>query len=92
MKKLGITLLVVLAGCAGIEPAPTANVAVAVSCVTGRPEKPEFRTDAEILALDDYRAVLAIRSERLKAAKYIGELEDIVDVCERAPSVVTVPR
>lgn len=93
IPKLGAIVLVLgMAGCGSVPPAPTADVAVAVSCVTARPEKPDFRTDAEILALDDYRAVLAVRAERLKAQKYISELEDVVDVCERAPNVVTVPR
>jgi hypothetical protein len=78
-----------LAGCAGNPP--TADVAVAVSCVESRPARPEFRTDSEILALDDYRAVLALRADRLKAERYIKALEDVVDVCERAPSVVIAP-
>lgn len=92
LKISAIALVFSAAGCSSIPPAPTADVAVAVSCVTNRPERLVFRGESEILAFDDYRAIIALRAERLKATKYISELEDVVDVCERAPSVVTVPR
>lgn len=85
-----IVLCLLAAGCA--EQPAVAEVPVAVSCVKNRPERPAFRDDAEVLALDDYRAVVALRVERERAKKYIGELEDVVEVCDRAPSVVTVPR
>jgi hypothetical protein len=87
---LAVIAMLVLSGCA--TKVQTIEVPVAVSCVKERPARPEFRTDAEIVALDDYRAVYALRAERTKAAKYIGELEDVVTVCEGAPSVVSVPK
>jgi hypothetical protein len=68
------------------------DVPVQVSCVDKRPKKPQFYTDDEIKAMDDYKVVYALRRDRDLAKKYMGELEDTVSVCERAPSVVTVPR
>lgn len=89
--SLLLLVLVMLSGCATPQ-VPAAEVPVAVSCVEKRPENPGFMTDEEIKALDDYRAVVALRLDRAKAQKYVGELEDVVEVCARAPSVVTVPR
>lgn len=98
-KRTGAALLVVtvcvvvllsLSGCA--TTSVPSQVPVAVSCVEKHPAKPELKTEEEILRLDDYKAVLAYAAELKKRDKYIGELEDVVDVCERAPSVVTVPR
>lgn len=86
-----VAIALLLAGLAGCATVPH-EVPVAVSCVRERPAAPDLRTEAQILALDDYRAVLAYRSELKKRQKYIGELEDVVTVCEGAPSVVTVPR
>lgn len=80
-----------LTGCAALTPpAPVAKIPVAVSCVAERPVSPLFRSDSEVLAMDDYRAVLALRAERLKARSYIGDLEDVVTACAQAPKTVTV--
>lgn len=81
-----------IAGCASTVDVPPAEVPVAVSCVKDRPMPPALRTTAEILAMDDYGVILALRVELMMRDKYIGELSDIVDACERAPDVVTVPR
>lgn len=85
-----VLVVVLLAGCA--TPPQVQEVPVAVSCVKTRPVRPQLRTDAEILAFNDYGAVLALRADRDKATIYIRELEDVVEVCANAPSVVTVPR
>jgi hypothetical protein len=90
LAALSVVVLLALSGCAAVEP--TADVPVAVSCVKARPAAPDLRTEAEVLALDDYKAIKGYASELQKRDKYIGELEDVVTVCEGAPSVVTVPR
>lgn len=90
---LFILAVTLLTGCASTfePPQPPTEVPVAVSCVDERPERPQLRSEAEILAMDDYRAVLALRAERLKAELYIGKLEDVVTACQEAPRLITAP-
>lgn len=91
LVALVIAVMLVTSGCAS-QQVPPVEIPVAVSCVDQVPVEPLLYTDAEILAMDDYRAIVALRSDRAKATLYIRELEDVVDVCDRAPDVVTVPR
>jgi hypothetical protein len=77
--------IVLMAGCQSI------GVPVAVSCVDEGPVRPQFYSDGEIKTMDDYKAVQALRVDRAQAEKYIGELEDVVEVCKHAPRVVSVP-
>ncbi len=88
-----MVISLLLAGCASAPaPLPPKLVPTPVSCVDRRPARPAFYGDDEIKGMDDYKVVEALRLDRLRAQKYIGELEDVVDVCERAPRVVTVPK
>jgi hypothetical protein len=92
LKKIAAGFVIIVAALCASACATTQQVPVAVSCVHDRPARPAFRTDNDILTLGDYDAILALRAERLKAQAYIGELEDVVEVCDGAPSVVAVPR
>lgn len=92
LVMLALLVVGVLQGCAALSPkAPTADVSVAVSCVDERPDRPAFRDDVEILALEDYKVVEALRAERIKAQLYIVKLEDVVTICERAPTIAVAP-
>lgn len=77
--------IMLMTGCQSI------GVPVAVSCVGEDPVRPQFYSDGEIKTMDDYKAVQALRVDRAQAEKYIGQLEDVVEVCRRAPRVVSVP-
>ena len=63
--------------------------AVPVACIDpkDRPEKPEFVTDAEILALDTYRATWALWGDRLERQAYEKQLEAVVEGCSRFRSL-----
>lgn len=77
--------LVILAGCA-TKPVPlTASVEIPVPCVAKKPARPVLITEAELAALGDYDAVLALEVFRLRATGYIGELEAVVDGCSKIP-------
>jgi hypothetical protein len=83
-----------LAACTGGVKVPDEiPVAVGVSCVDQdrRPKLPAAagRPEAEIKQLDDYKAVLRLRADRLELAEYAVRAEAIVEGCSRiqpAPS------
>lgn len=61
------------------------SVPVAVPCVddASRPAKLELRSEAEILELDDYKVIAALRADRGRALEQLDVLEAIVESCSR---------
>jgi hypothetical protein len=90
-----------LAACNGIKVPDEIPVPVGVSCVDQdkRPRLPAAaaRPEAEIKALDDYKAVLRLRTDRLELAEYAIRAEAIVEGCSRitpapgAPGTTAAP-
>lgn len=73
-------ILALLAGCAttDLPPAPgTANVSTPTPCLTRAdvPTKPEFVTDAQILAVPKESVVFLLGGDRLARMDYEGKLE-----------------
>lgn len=95
-----VALLLVTLGCASIEPVKIpekASVATAIACLDAAAiaelERacPRLRSDAEILALDDYQVVVALRSDRAKAQICIQKLQAAAASCSKVPVVVSPP-
>ncbi len=87
-----------LAGCAGRVAIPReVPVPVAVACVdqATRDELeaacPRLRTDAELLALDDYKVIQALRLDRTLAAGCIAALKPALELCAKSPAVASPP-
>lgn len=88
---LAIALGIALAGLAGVlggcsEPRIVykpveVRVPVPVSCIDRLPERPALRSDADLIALDDYGLVIALGRDRIAAAQYIRELEALLPPC-----------
>lgn len=80
-----------LTGCAGsgVTIPREVLVQVPVACIApaDRPERPALLTDAEILALDTYRATWALWGDRLERQAYESRLEAVVEGCSRIPAV-----
>lgn len=80
-----------LTGCAGsgVTIPKEVRVPVPVACVDpkDRPARPPLRTDAEILALDSYRAIWALWLDREDRQGYELRLEAVVEGCSRIPPV-----
>lgn len=71
-----------LAGCATTEPHTVeVRVPVAVPCITAAPRTPSLVTDAELNAMSDYQAVLALWVDRIKRGLYESELEAAIIAC-----------
>lgn len=81
---IGISLL---AGCAtrpvAIPEPVEIPVPVRVPCIAEAPVRPQIMPDAELLALDDYRAVVALRRDRLLLERYAAEAEAVIGTCVR---------
>jgi hypothetical protein len=96
---LAIALLLAgLEACSSAVTVPErASVAVGVACVdraaAGELEAacPRLRSDVEILALDDYKVLQALRADRAKASACIARLQAAVDACARIPAVASPP-
>ena len=73
---------VLLAGCA---TAPVeVRVPVPVPCVSADfPAAPVVRSDADLLAMDDYRLVLALAEERARLAAWTAQAGPVVESCRR---------
>lgn len=76
-------LVVVLAGCANVPPAPQlVEVPVFASCVKSMPQRPAYEFDQLAPAATDGEIVLALARDWPRGRKYEGELEAIVKGCE----------
>lgn len=91
MRHAAIALAALLAGCAstGVEIPREVRVQVPVPCLApeDRPARPLLLTDAEILALDTYRATWALWGDRLELQGYAARLDAIVEGCSQLPAV-----
>ena len=76
-------LILSLSGCGSILPAipSVLKIPVAVPCADAVPARPKLATDQELMALDDYRLILTLRSDGIKARDHIGVLEATLQAC-----------
>ena len=76
-------LILSLSGCGSILPAIPSilKIPVAVPCVDAVPVRPKLATDQELRAMDDYRLILTLRSDGIKARDHIGVLEATLQAC-----------
>lgn len=93
MRMMNCLLVVLVAGCATTQlpNAPTeTKIPVGVPCLTRDqvPMKPDFVTDAQLVARLDDQLVLTLARERLDRIEYEGRLEAVVAGCA---SDVAVP-
>jgi hypothetical protein len=78
-----------IAGCATPREVPrTVREQVPIPCVAreDRPERPVLLSDAELMALDDYRRTWALWGDRLEREGYELKLEAVVEGCSRIPT------
>lgn len=63
-------------------------VQVPVPCVhpDSRPQRPEVRTEDDLLRMDTYGRTLATWSDLTRLRVYAGELEAVVEGCSRIPA------
>lgn len=80
-----------LIGCASapLQIPKEVKVEVPVACIAAadRPERPTLLSDAELLALDDYRRTWALWGDRLERQGYESKLEAVAEGCSRIPAV-----
>lgn len=83
MKAVAAACLALLAGCQSMPGMPTTvDVPVAVSCLPAvMPPRPEVFTDAELLKMDDFRLVIALRQNAARLGDYLSELEALLRAC-----------
>lgn len=82
MKILAPVIALLLAGCATDPPLPeVVKIPVPVPCLTALPQRPDFITSADLLALDDYRFPIALTADWLKRQQYQAELEALLLAC-----------
>lgn len=75
---------VALASCKSTIEAPDrVSIEVAVPCVKRAPERPVFRTEADLMNMPRGLRTLAVWSDLHKAEAYIAELEAVVEGCSR---------
>lgn len=85
MRSASLLLAAMLSGCATKEVIVEVRVPVPVPCIATVPREPVLATDAELLAMDDYRLLLTIARERLTLIGHSGELAAIVTACASLP-------
>lgn len=75
-----------VSGCTALpEKPPTITeikIPVAVSCIESVPQKPAFKSDVELRALDDYQVTLSLLKDRAERMIYEGELEAVIEGCK----------
>lgn len=89
-KKGHAALCLLLAGCAStVEVPKEVRVPVPVPCVRPEqlPERPQFMTDADILAFDSYRRTWALWLDRALRQAYEAQLEAVAKGCSTIPSL-----
>ena len=68
----------ILSGCATLD----AKVAIPVSCIKDAPAMPQTASEAEILAMDEFRATITIWSERLELRAYAAKASAVIEACK----------
>ena len=99
MKTFALFVCLALAGCgAALKIPDKVSVAAATSCIDEAAAVkiaqacPPIRPDAELLELDDYKVVQALRFDRLVAAECMKAQGAAVQVCSKVPaSAVSSP-
>lgn len=91
-----VVVALTLTGCASvpkIEVPREVAVPTPIACVgpADVPQRPATRTDDELLALDDYRALHALWAAYGRLRAYAGELEIIAQRCSRLPATDARP-
>lgn len=92
-RQIALVGFVLLAGCASTVEVPReVRVPVPVPCIAPEklPERPQFMTDAEILAFDSYRRTWALWMDRALRQAYEAQLEAIAKGCSRIPPLKPV--
>jgi hypothetical protein len=86
--RSSIALLAVFLAACQTTPPLTVSVEIPVPCVDQkkRPTRPNFVTEADLAAMNDYQAANALELHRVQSMGYIGELEAVVDGCARLPA------
>jgi len=84
-------LVLVLAGCACVPPAPQrVEIPIFTPCVKSVPERPAYEFGQLASVVTDGEIVLALARDWSRGRKYEGELETIIEGCltvVSAPSV-----
>ena len=82
VRWLTASLCCIAAGCASGPTLPTVvKVPVPVPCLERLPEPPAAATEAELLALDDYRLVLTLAKDRAAVLASYLELRAAAQAC-----------
>lgn len=76
-----IAPLLALTGCATAPTSTTVRVPVAVPCIAAMPQKPGFRTDAELNALPDGSLIISLALDRRDRQAYEATLEATLAGC-----------
>ena len=76
-------LVGLLYGCGGgaVTVPETIRVPVPVSCIDAPVPQPSFTTDAELLAMDDYRLTLSLALDRMVRRVYEARIEAALAGC-----------
>ena len=76
-------VLQVLTGCSTAPKLPErVLVPVPVACVKEAPAVPTLRSEAEILAMDDYAATIVTYGERLELRAYAEKASVLIAACK----------
>ena len=83
MTRALVIAAALLAGC-GSAPIPvpqTVQVPVPVACIDAPVPRPDFFTDAQLAAMDDYHGMLALWLDRRQRQVYEARLEAAMAGC-----------
>lgn len=81
-----VFLLLLLAGCQSLPQVPTeVKIIVPVACLDRLPDRAALLPDADLAKLDDYRLVIQLRIEQLKAREAYEEAHALLEACAVKP-------
>ena len=82
-RAIGCISVILLSGCATVQPPNTVFVQVPIPCLTTNqlPIPPKLVGDAKLAALSDYDLVLQINIQRLEFEQYAKELSATLQAC-----------
>jgi hypothetical protein len=76
-----MAVIFLIQGCATTCPPQLPPRIIQVPCVDQLPTKPKLHTDAEIKAMPEYDAVIALLMDRIDSAVYVEQLEAVLEGC-----------